>query len=100
MSVNSILKHFMTFNCNDQAVQNYYDKMNSFLDDKHGHMEYDDLVKICETILRFASSDKAISNLDGLVVLKTFVERLSSILLKHSDKSELKLRLFSLNQLF
>lgn len=89
MSLNSILKHFMLFESTEDTVQKRYKEMNNFLTGNDNHLQYDDIVKFCETILRFASSDQAISNLDGLIVLQTFVERLSKSLFTNFDNSEL-----------
>jgi hypothetical protein len=67
----------------------FIENRNNFIEmnDLNNKLVYEDLFKFCENILKFSSSDKAVSCLDGLVILQTFVQRLSKILFNYTDKS-------------
>jgi hypothetical protein len=85
----NLLDKYMSKLCSDQReCFDYCSKMKEYLNSQSEfNFNGNDLIKLCELLLLFVKSDQAKTEVDSLIVILVFIQRLTYSLKDHLEKS-------------
>jgi hypothetical protein len=88
-SKNNLLDNYMFKLCSDQReCFDYCTKLKDYLNSQSDYnFNGNDIIKLCEILLLFVKSDQARNEIDSLIVIMVFIQRLTYLLKDHLEKS-------------
>ncbi len=97
MNQENLLDRFMyeVFSDNPQNRLEYYSKLNNYLiNQKKSNLKCYDLIKFFEATLMFLQSDKASEDIDGLIIVQIFIERMTHYMQFHLTECILRFKYY------